>query len=213
MLSAVGVPFPLFVLGRLPSSSLTQRSNLITSFLIGPTHHQGPTQRGNRPIRLFAMADIADPNAQHSPAAQDDATGNGNGADNRGAKRPRVSTAADEDDEDDDKPGRERRKIDIKFIQDKSRRHITFSKRKAGIMKKVRSALSPNSLRRMFIASPYVAIGPCSRCSIANRSIGNQLGVRVISPDRHPSSTSRRFRNWTRLHLHNAKAPTFGHQG
>ncbi len=32
--------------------------------------------------------------------------------------------------------GRERRKIDIKFIQDKSRRHITFSKRKAGIMKK-----------------------------------------------------------------------------
>lgn len=34
-------------------------------------------------------------------------------------------------------PGtRERRKIEIKFIHDKSRRHITFSKRKAGIMKK-----------------------------------------------------------------------------
>jgi len=32
-----------------------------------------------------------------------------------------------------------RRKIKIEFIQDKSRRHITFSKRKAGIMKKVRS--------------------------------------------------------------------------
>lgn len=29
-----------------------------------------------------------------------------------------------------------RRKIDIKFIEDKARRHITFSKRKAGIMKK-----------------------------------------------------------------------------
>jgi len=29
-----------------------------------------------------------------------------------------------------------RRKINIEFIQDKSRRHITFSKRKAGIMKK-----------------------------------------------------------------------------
>ena len=85
------------------------------------------------------MADIADPNVQHSPGAQDDATGNGNGVDNRGVKRPRVSTAADDDDDDDDKPGRERRKIDIKFIQDKSRRHITFSKRKAGIMKKVRS--------------------------------------------------------------------------
>ena len=81
------------------------------------------------------MADIADPNA--SPGGHDDATGNGNGADPRGIKRPRVSTAADDDDDDDDKPGRERRKIDIKFIQDKSRRHITFSKRKAGIMKKV----------------------------------------------------------------------------
>ncbi|CAM9024773.1 unnamed protein product [Wickerhamomyces anomalus] len=41
-------------------------------------------------------------------------------------------------DDDDEKPSsaRERRKIEIRFIQDKSRRHITFSKRKAGIMKK-----------------------------------------------------------------------------
>lgn len=30
-----------------------------------------------------------------------------------------------------------RRKIKIEYISDKSRRHITFSKRKAGIMKKV----------------------------------------------------------------------------
>ncbi|EGF77842.1 hypothetical protein BATDEDRAFT_7506, partial [Batrachochytrium dendrobatidis JAM81] len=29
-----------------------------------------------------------------------------------------------------------RRKIKIEYIEDKSRRHITFSKRKAGIMKK-----------------------------------------------------------------------------
>ncbi|KII90971.1 hypothetical protein PLICRDRAFT_107181, partial [Plicaturopsis crispa FD-325 SS-3] len=45
-----------------------------------------------------------------------------------------------EDDDDDDKPKTDkkagRRKIKIEFIQDKSRRHITFSKRKAGIMKK-----------------------------------------------------------------------------
>ena len=55
-------------------------------------------------------------------------------------KRPRPSNAGDDDDDDEDsKPGRERRKIEIKFIQDKSRRHITFSKRKAGIMKKVRA--------------------------------------------------------------------------
>ncbi|KAH3687496.1 hypothetical protein WICPIJ_001527 [Wickerhamomyces pijperi] len=49
------------------------------------------------------------------------------------------SSVGNEDlDDDDDKPSgaRERRKIEIKFIQDKSRRHITFSKRKAGIMKK-----------------------------------------------------------------------------
>ena len=32
-----------------------------------------------------------------------------------------------------------RRKIRIEYISDKSRRHITFSKRKAGIMKKVRT--------------------------------------------------------------------------
>lgn len=36
----------------------------------------------------------------------------------------------------DGEPGR--RKIRIEYITDKSRRHITFSKRKAGIMKKVR---------------------------------------------------------------------------
>ncbi|KAG8691892.1 transcription factor of the MADS box [Ceratobasidium sp. 423] len=48
-----------------------------------------------------------------------------------------------EDDDEDEAVGRKgtekkagRRKIKIEFIQDKSRRHITFSKRKAGIMKK-----------------------------------------------------------------------------
>ncbi|KAG8692672.1 transcription factor of the MADS box [Ceratobasidium sp. 428] len=50
----------------------------------------------------------------------------------------------EEDDDDDEGRGNRkgtekkagRRKIKIEFIQDKSRRHITFSKRKAGIMKK-----------------------------------------------------------------------------
>lgn len=47
-----------------------------------------------------------------------------------------------EDDDEEEGGGRKaekkagRRKIKIEFIQDKSRRHITFSKRKAGIMKK-----------------------------------------------------------------------------
>jgi len=80
------------------------------------------------------MADITDPDHNNSPGADDLTTGNG--TDQRGTKRARISQAADDDDDDDDKPGRERRKIEIKFIQDKSRRHITFSKRKAGIMKK-----------------------------------------------------------------------------
>ncbi|KAL0081653.1 MADS-box transcription factor [Phycomyces blakesleeanus] len=44
----------------------------------------------------------------------------------------------EEDDSDDQKPDKRsgRRKIKIEYIEDKSRRHITFSKRKAGIMKK-----------------------------------------------------------------------------
>ncbi|KAI9491408.1 SRF-type transcription factor (DNA-binding and dimerization domain)-domain-containing protein, partial [Zychaea mexicana] len=44
----------------------------------------------------------------------------------------------DDDSDSEDKPEKRsgRRKIKIEFIEDKSRRHITFSKRKAGIMKK-----------------------------------------------------------------------------
>ena len=96
------------------------------------------------------MADITDQHDQTSPAELDEAhsVGNGNAAqgESRGIKRARPSTA-DDDDDDDDKGGRERRKIEIKFITDKSRRHITFSKRKAGIMKKVGLSLSPSSPR------------------------------------------------------------------
>lgn len=89
------------------------------------------------------MADITDQHDQGSPSGLDDshAVGNGNsiGGENRGIKRQRPVTADDDDEDEDGKPGRERRKIEIKFITDKSRRHITFSKRKAGIMKKVRT--------------------------------------------------------------------------
>ena len=37
-----------------------------------------------------------------------------------------------------------RRKINIEFIENKSRRHVTFSKRKAGLIKKVLSLLTFN---------------------------------------------------------------------
>lgn len=53
------------------------------------------------------------------------------------------SPPGDDESDDDDGNGRDlddkragRRKIEIRYIEDKSRRHITFSKRKAGIMKK-----------------------------------------------------------------------------
>lgn len=55
---------------------------------------------------------------------------------NQNSLKREPSSLQDDDDEEDKKGGRERRKIEIKFIQDKSRRHITFSKRKYGIMKK-----------------------------------------------------------------------------
>jgi len=47
-------------------------------------------------------------------------------------------TGLEEDSDDSDKPVKRsgRRKIKIEYIEDKNRRHITFSKRKAGIMKK-----------------------------------------------------------------------------
>lgn len=72
-------------------------------------------------------------------------TGSGQGSDPSGGQGGQQSRQNanfkkdlddEEEDDDDRKQGRERRKIEIKFIQDKSRRHITFSKRKAGIMKK-----------------------------------------------------------------------------
>ncbi|KAI9891879.1 MAG: transcription factor of the MADS box [Vezdaea aestivalis] len=74
---------------------------------------------------------------KQSPQTVDDGLpSNGDVTESRGIKRPRPSAAVDDDEDDEDKQARERRKIEIKFITDKSRRHITFSKRKAGIMKK-----------------------------------------------------------------------------
>lgn len=87
------------------------------------------------------MADVTDQNDQCSSLKLEDIEGKGNQIsvdDTHGIKRQRPPTVdpTQEEEEEEDKPGRERRKIEIKFIADKSRRHITFSKRKAGIMKK-----------------------------------------------------------------------------
>ncbi|KAG0359692.1 transcription factor of the MADS box [Podila minutissima] len=75
------------------------------------------------------------------------AMGNGDGGhndeDHLDKKFKVVNGDGDEDDDDEDeddgpKNGKRagRRKIEIRYIEDKSRRHITFSKRKSGIMKK-----------------------------------------------------------------------------
>jgi SRF-type transcription factor (DNA-binding and dimerisation domain) len=116
------------------------------------------------------MADITDPSQLDQGSPGDDPTGNG---ESRGTKRPRVSAAADDDDDDDEKGGRERRKIEIKFIQDKSRRHITFSKRKAGIMKKVR------------------CLRPFSQAASTDQVL--LLGIRTLCPDWYSSPSTGRL--------------------
>lgn len=90
-------------------------------------------RKRQRTIDMHQGANPADPHAgmvPGQPPVADDAFINDHDA---------VDSAGD-DDEDEDKPKSDkkagRRKIKIEFIQDKSRRHITFSKRKAGIMKK-----------------------------------------------------------------------------
>ncbi|KZO97138.1 SRF-TF-domain-containing protein, partial [Calocera viscosa TUFC12733] len=50
-----------------------------------------------------------------------------------------------------------RRKIKIEFIQDKSRRHITFSKRKAGIMKKARICMYASGKQQLTICASIQA--------------------------------------------------------
>ncbi|KAJ3810014.1 SRF-type transcription factor (DNA-binding and dimerization domain)-domain-containing protein [Lentinula lateritia] len=79
--------------------------------------------------RMDMAGNPADPQHTHPghPGVTDDAFIN---------DRDAVDSGGDDDD-DDDKPKSDkkagRRKIKIEFIQDKSRRHITFSKRKAGM--------------------------------------------------------------------------------
>ncbi|KAK7469315.1 transcription factor of the MADS box [Stygiomarasmius scandens] len=73
-----------------------------------------------------SAANPADPTHSQQPGVTDDAFI---------ADHDAAESGGDEDDDDAEKPKDKkagRRKIKIEFIQDKSRRHITFSKRKAG---------------------------------------------------------------------------------
>lgn len=163
------------------------------------------------------MTSITD---QHetSPGDLDEHTvGNGNSAESRGVKRPRPS-AMDDDDDDDEKGGRERRKIEIKFISDKSRRHITFSKRKAGIMKKVRlPSLTARPSRppshRSAPASPWAA----SHCAVARKHVADarirKTGLRTVRPHRNASPATCRVGDGPRLHVHDPQATAARYQG
>jgi len=109
---------------------------------VGATN--GNANNGNHSDTGIAAVDVKPPLPITPPKAS--------AHDSETPSKKRKSTAdteAEEDDEDDDSEGGEgassgnnkekksgRRKISIEFIEDKSRRHITFSKRKAGIMKK-----------------------------------------------------------------------------
>ena len=70
------------------------------------------------------------------------------------------SSIIDDDYSDDlpDMPGRRsgKRKIKIEYIDEKSRRHITFSKRKAGIMKKV--CVQTLMLARVYVLMDYLGV-------------------------------------------------------
>ncbi|QRV86452.1 SRF-type transcription factor (DNA-binding and dimerization domain) [Ceratobasidium sp. AG-Ba] len=99
----------------------------------------------------------------------------------------------DAEDDDEEEGGRKekkagRRKIKIEFIQDKSRRHITFSKRKAGIMKKASRSPSRHAL--------------APTCS---------AGIRVVHAHGYASAAARCIRNRSRLHIYYRKTPTSGH--
>lgn len=90
-----------------------------------------------------------------------------------------ASSAPDNAEESESQEKKGRRKISIQFIENKSRRHITFSKRKAGIMKKVR-------LHAHLTRAPRLALTLCRRTS-SPRSLA--LKCSSLSPRRLATST------------------------
>eukprot|EP01100_Stratorugosa_tubuloviscum_P010021 TRINITY_DN424_c1_g1_i1.p1 TRINITY_DN424_c1_g1~~TRINITY_DN424_c1_g1_i1.p1 ORF type:complete len:122 (-),score=46.25 TRINITY_DN424_c1_g1_i1:396-761(-) len=88
-----------------------------------------------------------------------------------------------------------RRKISIEYIEDKSRRHITFSKRKAGIMKKAYelSTLTGTQVL-LLIASEtghvYTFATPKLQPLITKPEGKNLIQSCLNAPDTPPLSTS-----------------------
>jgi hypothetical protein len=112
----------------------------------------------------------------------------------------------DDSDDGDSKPEKRtgRRKIKIEFIEDKSRRHITFSKRKAGIMKKVCNSF------QTFLLLYNKNIAMFTR--LTNKLFQTYLGVRVIDSNWNSGATFGSLRNWSSIYLYNSKITAFGNQ-
>jgi hypothetical protein len=135
----------------------------------------GGGQVEGRPRKRKSVRDLRTAAANSSSGH---ASGSGSGDAHSGGASGRADAGADKDDD------KSRRKIQIEYIEEKSKRHITFSKRKAGIMKKVRFPGGRNSWR----SNPLTT--------------GSWAGLRALDSDGHASLAPRRVRIRLGLHLH-----------
>ena len=172
---------------------------------LSPTSHLSPTSPTMRKRqRTLDHVGNAAPGEGHAiplsgPAAVgDDGFINDNDA---------VDSAGDDDD-DEEKPKDKkagRRKIKIEYIQDKSRRHITFSKRKAGMLFHNKLPYYPS---HMPIYRHYEKGNIYSRFVHPLLSHLSLIGLRTLNSYRNSSSFARRFRDRSRLHFYHRQTPT-----
>lgn len=97
--------------------------------------------------------------------------------------------AGAESESDDKRKGR--RKIDISFIENKSRRHITFSKRKAGIMKKAYELATLTGTQVLLLVASetghvYTFATPKLQPLITNPEGKNLIQACLNAPDQAP---------------------------
>lgn len=177
-----------------PPPAYSNPAEPISTSLSGPTMPPPPDPASPSLSNKRQRLDPLDPNGPQGgapiPGPGDDAFITDHDAGESGA----------DDDDEEEKPKSDkkagRRKIKIEFIQDKSRRHITFSKRKAGIMKKVRLQLSTST----FPFSSHTHIPPFL-----------SSGLRTLHPHGDSSPLTRCLRDWSRIHVHHCQATTPRH--
>jgi pheromone receptor transcription factor len=112
--------------------------------------HQTPSPTMRKRQRTVDMhPPSSTPTDSHPPPPPPSSVGPATVGDDAFINDHDAADSAGDDDDDEEKPKSDkkagRRKIKIEFIQDKSRRHITFSKRKAG-MSSLSSRLEPSLL-------------------------------------------------------------------